>query len=175
MPCWFQCVIDALCFVAHGSSVSSPAYCPNWSGGKRQGWRAHHGRHHTSGPESAWCAASAQEKLFLPGTTIDVDSHALASPKASPQGPRRCPSRPIDGRRCDCHGTRRAGGVNAALSEREKNGALRAPSLHINSRRCLSLYTLDCVPPSGSFSLRVVAWWSSVATVARAAPGRLRS
>ena len=44
-------------------------------------------------------------------------------------------SKAIDGRRCDCHGTRRAGGVNAALSEREKDGALRAPSFYILSRR----------------------------------------
>ena len=45
----------------------------------------------------------------------------------------------IDGRRCDCHGTRRAGGVNtiyslgvnAALSERKKDGALSVPSFNI--------------------------------------------
>ena len=79
---------------ARSSSVSSPDCCPNWSIGKRQGWRAQHGRHRALGPESAWRAASAQEKLFLPGTTIEVHSHALAFPKASPQGPRRCPSRP---------------------------------------------------------------------------------
>ena len=32
-------------------------------------------------------------------------------------------------------GIRRVGGVNAALSEREKDGALRAPSFYILSRR----------------------------------------
>jgi len=46
--------------------------------------------------------------------------------------------------------------VNAALSERKKDGALRAPSFYIDSRRSLSLYKLDCVPPSGSVSFRVL-------------------
>jgi hypothetical protein len=39
---------------------------------------------------------------------------------------------------------------------REKDGALRAPSFYIDSSRSLSLYKLDCVPPSGSFSFRVL-------------------
>ena len=77
---------------APGANVSFRACCPNWSGGKRQGWRAHHGRHRALGSESAWRAASAQEKLFLPGSTLEVDSHTLAFPKASLQGPRRCSS-----------------------------------------------------------------------------------
>ena len=53
----------------------------------------------------------------------------------------------------------------AALSKTEKDEALRAPSFYVEPSRSLSFYDLDCVPPSGSFSLRVVAWWSSVPTV----------
>ena len=79
-------------------------------------------------------------------------------------------SKEFDGRTCDCtwmdHRTRRVGGVNAALSEREKDGALRAPSFYTESRRSLSLYELDCFPPSGSFLLPVVALLSSIATFA---------
>ena len=70
------------------------------------------------------------------------------------------------------HLTRRVDGVYAALSERAEDAELRAPSFYIESRHSLSLYELDCVPPSGSFSLRVVAWWSSVATVAPTARQR---
>jgi len=40
------------------------------------------------------------------------------------------------------HLTRRVGGVDAALSEREKDGALRALSFYIVSRRSLSVYEL---------------------------------
>jgi len=79
---------------AHDSRVSCPGCCPNWPSGERQGSRAHHGRHHVLGSESAWRAASAREKLFLPWATLELDSHPLALPKASPQGPRRRPSRP---------------------------------------------------------------------------------
>ena len=64
---------------------------------------------------------------------------------------RKYNSKGMDGRRCDCHGTRRVGGVNAALSERENDGALRDPSFYIDACRSLSLCKLDCVPPSGSF------------------------
>ena len=55
------------------------------------------------------------------------------------------------------------GGVNAALSERIKDGALRAPSFCIESRRSLSLYELH----NRFHVLRVVASrLSSVVTFA---------
>ena len=55
-------------------------------------------------------------------------------------------SKGIDGRTCGCtwmdHLTRRVGGVDAAMSGRERDGALRASSFYILSRRSLSLYEL---------------------------------
>jgi hypothetical protein len=51
---------------AHDSRVACLGCCPNWPIGERQGSRAHHGRHHALGSESAWRAASARERLQLP-------------------------------------------------------------------------------------------------------------